>query len=224
MTENEVIDLVVEKVGDDLSGNLLGTWEVPPIKDESESDAPLVEGKECEAPEKDKKQKSEDFKKRKPYVRKMSNPKDQTVACNTSGLSYVLTRQGPVYLPHADIAANFHHPQTFEKHQHWTPEMAPLGTRMKTFRTWPRQIRQKSHDLAADGFFYSGYGDSVNCYHCGLNVSSWYASDNINAVHVNRQPDCETAIKHYETLQRRKSKRRNDSTEFPPSPNFNDTF
>ena len=38
--------------------------------------------------------------------------------------------------------------------------------REKTFKNWPKQLRQQSHELAKNGFVYGGVADQVICFYC----------------------------------------------------------
>ena len=41
-------------------------------------------------------------------------------------------------------------------------------SRLNTFVDWPISLQQKPAELAAAGFFYSGRGDKVYCFSCGI--------------------------------------------------------
>lgn len=58
------------------------------------------------------------------------------------------------------------------------PDFRFPSKRMKSFDTWPIGIKQKSEDLVAAGFFYSGQSDLTVCFSCGLSVGKWEADDN----------------------------------------------
>lgn len=47
-------------------------------------------------------------------------------------------------------------------------KMNTMIERIKTFNTWPRQIKQRPEELAKAGFFYTGVGDNVECYQCNI--------------------------------------------------------
>ena len=42
--------------------------------------------------------------------------------------------------------------------------MALATEREKSFITWPRQISQRASDFVPSGFYYTGRGDSVQCF------------------------------------------------------------
>lgn len=54
---------------------------------------------------------------------------------------------------------------------------------MKTFDKWPRGIKQKPDDLAEAGFFYSGKGDEIVCFSCGLGMCQLEPDDNLWVEH-----------------------------------------
>ncbi|KAH8286105.1 hypothetical protein KR054_002713 [Drosophila jambulina] len=57
------------------------------------------------------------------------------------------------------------------------PEFAVESTRLRTFEAWPRNLKQKPHQLAEAGFFYTGVGDRVRCFSCGGGLKDWDDND-----------------------------------------------
>ena len=58
----------------------------------------------------------------------------------------------------------------------WKPfstVMVSYQRRMQTFQRWPKQIAQWPEFLAQSGFYYSGCGDTVTCFYCGLTLKEW---------------------------------------------------
>lgn len=76
----------------------------------------------------------------------------------------------------------------------WIPEhihMASKQRRVNTFKDrWPIQMTQKADELAACGFFYSGEGDKVICFHCGMGVYKWENTDHPLAEHKKHFLNC----------------------------------
>ncbi|CAC5422644.1 BIRC7_8 [Mytilus coruscus] len=62
--------------------------------------------------------------------------------------------------------------------------------REQTFENWPRQIAQKPQHLIQNGFFYTGIGDRVTCFYCGVTVKQWEASDCVETEHQKWEPNC----------------------------------
>ena len=62
--------------------------------------------------------------------------------------------------------------------------------REQTFEHWPHQMKQKSRDLAQNGFFYPGRGDRVTCFYCYVTLKQWDVSDRIEIEHSKWGPNC----------------------------------
>ena len=58
-----------------------------------------------------------------------------------------------------------------------------IQERIRTFEKWPIASIQKPEKLAEAGFFYSGMGDRVVCFHCGVNLAFWTVNDNPDGEH-----------------------------------------
>lgn len=54
---------------------------------------------------------------------------------------------------------------------------ASLAARLRTFKDWPRSLRQKPDDLAEAGFFYTGQGDKTKCFYCDGGLKDWEEDD-----------------------------------------------
>ena len=75
----------------------------------------------------------------------------------------------------------------------WTPfnvDMANSTDRSHTFITWPKQMSQKRHEMVSSGFYYTGRGDVVQCFHCGLALKHWDSTDCVHAEHRKYAADC----------------------------------
>ena len=82
-------------------------------------------------------------------------------------------------------------PATYD--YNWSPfnsMMVKFGRRMQTFQRWPKQMAQHPIDMVKSGFFYSGNGDSVTCFFCGITLRDWESVDNINFEHKKFSPNC----------------------------------
>lgn len=57
------------------------------------------------------------------------------------------------------------------------PKYASEAARLRTFKDWPRSMRQKPEDLADAGFFYTGHGDKTKCFYCDGGLKDWEEDD-----------------------------------------------
>ncbi|XP_061177402.1 baculoviral IAP repeat-containing protein 3-like [Saccostrea echinata] len=69
-------------------------------------------------------------------------------------------------------------------------QYAVKATRLKTFENWPSFFIQKPDDLVDAGFFYSGKGDAVFCFFCGLGLQEWEEGDTPWGEHARWSPEC----------------------------------
>ena len=76
----------------------------------------------------------------------------------------------------------------------WIPfnmSMSKLRQCVATFEErWPKQISQRPYQMIASGFYYTGCGDKVTCFHCGITLRNWESSDDVDAEHKKHSPDC----------------------------------
>ena len=75
----------------------------------------------------------------------------------------------------------------------WTSfnvEMANSTDHSHTFITWLKQMSQKWHEMVTSGFYYTGRGDVVQCFHCGLALKHWDSTDCVDAEHRKYAADC----------------------------------
>lgn len=63
------------------------------------------------------------------------------------------------------------------------PEYKLYCDRVKTFDRWPRGIKQRPDEIAQAGFFYSGKGDEIVCFSCGLGMCQLEPEDNLWVEH-----------------------------------------
>lgn len=78
-----------------------------------------------------------------------------------------------------------------QRHEHYEhPDLMLEVDRRKTFNDWPKSIRQKPRELAEAGFFYTGQGDMVICFSCGLGLRDWDIDDNPIVEHAKYTTDC----------------------------------
>ena len=80
-----------------------------------------------------------------------------------------------------------------EGNKTWIPHntsMALATDRENSFITWPRQIAQKASDFVPSGFYYTGRGDVVQCFFCGIALKHWSRNDSVNLEHRKHSPEC----------------------------------
>lgn len=61
--------------------------------------------------------------------------------------------------------------------------------RLATFLVWPRQMSPDKYSLSAAGLFYTGEGDIVRCFSCGVKLSQWKITDKAFSEHRKWSPD-----------------------------------
>lgn len=62
--------------------------------------------------------------------------------------------------------------------------------RLATYQCWPKQMRQDKSSLAASGLFYTGEGDVVECFSCGVRLSQWDLYDDVFFEHKKWSNNC----------------------------------
>ena len=76
----------------------------------------------------------------------------------------------------------------------WIPfnmSMSKLRPRVATFEErWPKQISQRPYQMIAPGFYYTGCGDKVTCFHCGITLRNWESLDDVDGEHKKHSPEC----------------------------------
>ena len=70
------------------------------------------------------------------------------------------------------------------------PSFMSCNDREKTFKNWPKQLRQQPHELAKNGFVYRGVADQVICFCCAVGLQSWNVNDVIELEHRKWSPRC----------------------------------
>ena len=75
----------------------------------------------------------------------------------------------------------------------WIPNSicyADFRVRSRSFDKWPKQLRPTKSELQKSGFFYRGFGDSVECFFCGICLHDWESRDNANKEHKKWSLEC----------------------------------
>ena len=79
----------------------------------------------------------------------------------------------------------------------WTPynaSMANSTNRRGTFISWPKQMKQKPQDMVKSGFFYTGRGDVVQCFYCGIALKHWDTIDSVDDEHRKYATQCKYLV------------------------------
>ena len=79
----------------------------------------------------------------------------------------------------------------------WMPyneRMANSINRAETFISWPKQIVQKPDQMVSSGFYYTGRGDVVQCFYCGISLKHWSRTDVVDAEHRKHSPSCKFLV------------------------------
>ncbi|KAM8863994.1 baculoviral IAP repeat-containing protein 7 [Spinachia spinachia] len=74
------------------------------------------------------------------------------------------------------------------------PELEAEDSRVTTFHNWPSEASVGPDVLARAGFFYTGHGDNVKCFHCDGGLRNWEPGDDPWQEHAKWFPRCEFLI------------------------------
>ena len=55
--------------------------------------------------------------------------------------------------------------------------------RIKSYKKWPKQIKQTTQELAEAGFYYTQKEDTVRCFYSGLFLHNLEEEDNVVSEH-----------------------------------------
>ncbi|XP_076245579.1 death-associated inhibitor of apoptosis 2 [Calliopsis andreniformis] len=78
--------------------------------------------------------------------------------------------------------------------EHTGPKKLRYATyegRLHTFAGWPENLKQTPEMLASAGFYYTGFGDHVRCFHCDGGLRNWETTDGAWTEHARWFPKCE---------------------------------
>ena len=97
-----------------------------------------------------------------------------------------------------------HHQQPQQQHQDLrktsTPNYSDMSRRLETFFTWPKTAYLQPFGLAEAGFVYSGTGDAVKCYKCGVSLRNWEPNDTAWAEHEKWSPVCPLVVQRIQNV------------------------
>lgn len=57
------------------------------------------------------------------------------------------------------------------------PKYSTKESRLRSFKEWPKSMRQNPDELSEAGFFYTGKGDQTVCFSCGGGLKDWDQND-----------------------------------------------
>lgn len=63
--------------------------------------------------------------------------------------------------------------------------------RLKTFIYWPEQLIPNKQSLSKAGFYYTGIGDKVTCFCCGVTLHQWKTTDQPWEEHMKYSEQCD---------------------------------
>ena len=70
------------------------------------------------------------------------------------------------------------------------PQYQKCANRYITFQSWPKYHLPSGEDLAKAGFVYSGKGDIVFCFCCGIRLKDWEPCDKVWNEHTKHSTSC----------------------------------
>lgn len=70
------------------------------------------------------------------------------------------------------------------------PEFIDKVVRLKTFESWPKNLKQSPELMSEAGFFYTQKKDRVICFFCGGGIKEWESSDDPWDQHAKLYKDC----------------------------------
>lgn len=66
--------------------------------------------------------------------------------------------------------------------------------RLQSYQHWPHMHWTRTtvtpRILAATGFYFTGYGDRVSCFECGMEAENWNSQSHPPALHLKWQTNC----------------------------------
>ncbi|AIE47772.1 iap-3 [Peridroma alphabaculovirus] len=71
-----------------------------------------------------------------------------------------------------------------------TMAMQRYKKRLTSFATWPPDAKVSPEQLARNGFYYFGNGDTVRCAFCKVEIMRWMEGDDVATDHARWAPQC----------------------------------
>jgi hypothetical protein len=76
------------------------------------------------------------------------------------------------------------------------PNYASEHARLHTFINWPKNCPVQPKELIDAGFYYTGNGDKVTCFKCGIILAGWEAHDTPWGEHEKWSKSCPLVVEH----------------------------
>lgn len=83
-----------------------------------------------------------------------------------------------------------HNPEDNDNEQIKYPEYRYEINRVHSFKEWPQALTPTKNDFNDTGLFYTGNGDKVICFSCGLGLKDWEAGDSPLTEHARWTSGC----------------------------------
>lgn len=110
-----------------------------------------------------------------PFVKSVSDNADSELNIDTCG-KYGIDKEG--MLNSAQVkSVDFEKLGCLKFKGPANPQYVTKESRMKTFENWPKTLPIKPPALVDAGFYYTGTGDQVLCFHCGGGLRDWEIND-----------------------------------------------
>ncbi|XP_037906226.1 E3 ubiquitin-protein ligase XIAP-like [Hermetia illucens] len=116
---------------------------------------------------------------------------EDQVLCHTCGITISgWSALDDSWRKHVANAPHCKYVEILQKHKLMDLTNQDLLRNLTSFESAPRNLRRIRAELAMAGFFYTGQGDNVQCYSCGLYKSNRTHGDNPWMKHLENSPDC----------------------------------
>lgn len=76
-----------------------------------------------------------------------------------------------------DLPSNYYNPTNSSSTNPKYLDYKCYEIRLRSFEHWPTSFKQNPKQLSLAGFYYTGRGDQVLCFHCGVGVKDWEPND-----------------------------------------------
>lgn len=83
-----------------------------------------------------------------------------------------------------------HDPENNNNEELKYPEFRYEIQRLDSFKSWPLALKQRPSDFTDSGLFYTGNGDKVVCFCCGLGLKHWDPDDIPVVEHAKHTAGC----------------------------------
>ncbi|XP_061437328.1 baculoviral IAP repeat-containing protein 7-like [Lethenteron reissneri] len=110
------------------------------------------------------------------------------MGCSDTGNIPLAQAQQASFLPDTQSRARSASPMARTRARN--PKMHLMVARLATYQAWPSTANVAAHSLAIAGFYYTGDGDNVKCFHCDGGLRSWERGDNPWYEHGKWFPRC----------------------------------